>query len=140
MYRQINCGVRYITANKEENKQLGEIYQQKIVWIYLDGTGNPAARRTQRRQIIPDFPCNGTTHTFLPNSKQISYQFYDEDAIYLAIQDNFSFVDWNKYMTAAVISNFGSQIALARLDCRQRRPNTFGMEKFTIMSSYYNIC
>ena len=136
MYRQINCGVRYITANKEENKQLGEIYQQKIVWIYLDGTGKPAARRTQRRQIIPDFPCNGTTHTFLPNSKQISYEI-DDSTIHLMIQDDFSSVDWNKYMTAAVISNFGSQITLARLDCRQRRTNTFGLEKFTIMSSYY---
>ena len=34
------------------------------------------------------------------------------------VQDNFSSVDWNEFMTPAVISNFGSQIALTRLDCR----------------------
>ena len=50
------------------------------------------------------------------------------------VQDNFSSVDWNEFMTAAVISNFGSQIALTRLDCRHIQD-----EKKTLISTYDKI-
>ena len=57
-------------------------------------------KSAQRRQIIPDFPCNGTTHTF-QKFKCISST---SNAIYLMIKKYFSFVDWYEGMTAEVMS------------------------------------
>ena len=101
MYSKINCSMRCITANKDENKCLWERDILAKDCADLSGRNWEAGGKSaQRRQIIPDFPCNGTTHTF-QKYKCISST---SNAIYLMIKKYFSFVDWYECMTAEVMS------------------------------------